>query len=69
VHKASIEKPGIVFRIWRGVTAWSVESVPDELSRCAFDCKKTECLKGEWENCRARLDYAKKCKPGQPLVD
>lgn len=60
--KVLTEKPGIVCRVWRSLTAWTVEQVPDELSRCAFDCRKTRCLRGEWEACRARLDYAKKCQ-------
>jgi hypothetical protein len=30
------------------------QEVPDELSRCEFDCNRLECSQGEWENCERR---------------
>jgi len=32
-----------------------VQETPVELSRCEFGCRSTNCLQGEWENCKNRL--------------
>ena len=31
-----------------------VPEVPEELAACEFDCRKTECLMGHWEQCERR---------------
>ncbi|WP_041446797.1 hypothetical protein [Thiocystis violascens] len=57
--KASTEKPGGILGIWNKFSRiWSA-SVPDELSPCEFDCRKTECLQGDWERCRQRLEQVR----------
>ena len=28
--------------------------VPQEIAACEFDCRKTECLMGHWEQCERR---------------
>jgi hypothetical protein len=29
--------------------------VPEEFAVCEFDCRKTECLTGDWSQCERRL--------------
>ncbi len=31
-----------------------VPEVPDEIAVCEFDCRKTECLMGNWMRCERR---------------
>ena len=31
-----------------------VANVPEEIAVCEFDCNKTECLLGDWEQCERR---------------
>ncbi len=43
--------------------------VPEEIAVCEFDCRKTECLTGDWIQCKRRLrgiprhDENKESKP------
>ncbi len=34
-----------------------VETVPNDIALCEFDCRKTECSFGEWERCARRLRF------------
>jgi hypothetical protein len=36
-----------------------VQDVPQEDALCEFDCRKRQCLAGEWESCPRRLNYLK----------
>jgi len=31
-----------------------IEEVPESDSVCEFDCRKTQCTKGEWDRCARR---------------
>ena len=35
-----------------------VEEVPDELARCEFGCRRSECRMGEWASCERRIEEA-----------
>ena len=39
-----------------------VAEVPEEIAVCEFDCRKTECLSGNWYQCERR-------KQGMPHGD
>lgn len=32
-----------------------VSEVPEEIAVCEFDCRRTECLQGDWAKCERRL--------------
>jgi hypothetical protein len=32
-----------------------VQRVPDDLRACEFECRKLQCLMGDWEKCEKRL--------------
>ena len=34
----------------------SAAEVPDEIAVCEFDCNKTKCLFGDWQQCDRRLN-------------
>jgi len=34
-----------------------VETVPNDIALCEFDCSKTQCSFGEWESCARRLRF------------
>jgi hypothetical protein len=31
-----------------------IPEVPEEIAACEFDCRKTECLMGNWAQCERR---------------
>ena len=35
-----------------------ISEVPEDHALCEFDCRKTQCTEGEWENCARRLQHA-----------
>ncbi len=68
----SFKMNGVFSRLRSSISSRLVVRVPDEMSCCEFDCRKTECLDGDWEGCQQRLRYAERlradrCKAsGQP---
>jgi len=44
--------------IWGWVLGQFVGEVPEEDALCEFDCRKPQCIVGEWENCARRLQRA-----------
>jgi hypothetical protein len=56
------EKSGLLHRIRSSLSRKLVAQVPDEMSCCEFECRRTECLEGEWDQCRQRLDYAERLR-------
>lgn len=34
-----------------------IETVPNDIALCEFDCRKTQCSFGEWESCARRLRF------------
>ncbi|MCG6896834.1 MAG: hypothetical protein LJE61_02760 [Thiocapsa sp.] len=47
---------GLTRRLWTALTKFWVARVPDDLSCCEFDCRRTRCSVAEWERCPARLE-------------
>ena len=41
------------FGVW--LKGLLIEEVPAEIAVCEFDCRRTQCLFEEWENCPNRL--------------
>ena len=35
-----------------------VRDVPAEMALCEFDCRKDQCLEGEWASCERRVNRA-----------
>ena len=33
-----------------------VQDVPQDIALCEFECRKGQCLMGEWESCERRLE-------------
>lgn len=48
--------PGLARRLWSTLTSFWVARVPDDLSCCEFECRRTRCSAAEWERCPARLE-------------
>jgi hypothetical protein len=53
---------GLLAKSWRSLRQQSVADVPIELELCEFECRKPQCLKGEWEHCQRRLSFIEKTK-------
>jgi hypothetical protein len=44
--------------IWDWAPGQFVGEVPEDNALCEFDCRKPQCIEGEWENCMRRLQQA-----------
>lgn len=42
-------------RLRRWLAARLIQTVPDELAACEFDCVRSECPSDEWQSCERRL--------------
>jgi curli biogenesis system outer membrane secretion channel CsgG len=42
-------------RSWQQFKEHLSEEVPEDIAVCEFDCRKSQCLYGEWESCERRL--------------
>lgn len=40
-----------------------VQTVPEEIAICEFNCTKLQCSHSDWENCQRRLDSLKHDPP------
>jgi hypothetical protein len=58
----STRRLGLLAKFLRLLRQQSVADVPLELELCEFDCRKPQCLKGEWEHCQRRLSFIEKTK-------
>ena len=47
-----------VARLCRWLKEQMVKDVPPETALCEFDCRKPQCLEGEWAGCERRLSQA-----------
>lgn len=56
------KKNGVFSRLRSSISSRLVVRVPDEVSCCEFDCRKSECLEGEWQGCQQRLRYAERLR-------
>lgn len=45
-------------RLWTWVKNQWVQEVPQASALCEFDCRKSQCLEGEWVSCERRLSHA-----------
>ena len=41
---------------WEWATGHWVLEVPEELAACEPECRKGECLEGEWDRCERRME-------------
>lgn len=57
--------PGQLAWFIRRIKDQLVRDVPDEVAVCEFDCKKNQCLDGEWISCERRA--AGELKPDSPI--
>jgi len=46
------------FRSWQWIKDQIFKEVPKEIELCEFDCRKEQCVQGEWETCDRRLHQA-----------
>jgi hypothetical protein len=61
-------------RPWARFVPWIkdqwVRSVPGEIAVCEFDCRKDQCLEGEWVSCERRITRAAgELRPDSPKKD
>ena len=53
---------GKALSLWARFIRWIkvqwVGEVPDEIALCEFDCRKDQCLEGEWLSCERRINRA-----------
>lgn len=47
--------PGLWARFIPWIKDQWVREVPDEIAVCEFDCRKNQCLEGEWLSCERRI--------------
>jgi hypothetical protein len=45
-----------VRRLWYRFKGQIIQDVPQDYQACEFECRKLECLMGDWERCERRLD-------------
>ncbi len=45
-------------RAWHWLKDQWVREVPPDLALCEFDCRKLQCMEGEWASCERRLSHA-----------
>lgn len=48
----------LFLRFWRWSKDQIVQTVPDDISLCEYDCRKPQCAADEWENCDYRSNKA-----------
>jgi hypothetical protein len=60
MNETSNKKPGLLRRFGSLLSKRLAPRVPDEVSCCEFDCRRSECAVGDWERCMLRLDYAER---------
>ncbi len=44
----------VLSRIWGWVRGQIVREVPEGIALCEFDCRKEQCVMGEWATCDRR---------------
>jgi len=42
-------------RLWRWLKDQIVQEVPEDIGLCEYDCRKKQCIMGEWETCDRRI--------------
>jgi len=45
-------------RLIRWIKVQWLSEVPDDIGLCEFDCRKDQCLEGEWISCERRITRA-----------
>jgi hypothetical protein len=58
VSEEKLKIPQAILRIWRWLRDEMVEDVPEDIAICEYDCRKRQCVMGEWEVCDRRLNQA-----------
>lgn len=48
-------RPGPLQRLWEQLVGQWVSNVPAEIMVCEFECRKAQCLQGEWDTCEHRI--------------
>lgn len=48
----------LLTRLWHWITDQIIQDVRMDSALCEFDCRKRQCLSGEWETCERRLAKA-----------
>lgn len=71
MNQISFKNNGWLSRLRSSIAGRLAVRVPDEVSCCEFDCRKTVCRDDDWEGCQQRLRYAERLRadrgttPGQ----
>jgi hypothetical protein len=54
---AKSEPDGSTTALGRWIHNHIVQSVPEDIALCEYDCRKLECSMGEWEHCERRKQH------------
>ena len=53
---------GLFAKFWRRLGQQFGADVPLDIALCEYDCRKPQCLQGEWADCQRRLRFIEKTK-------
>jgi len=45
-----------IHQLWHRFKGQIVQDVPEDYQACEFECRKLQCMMGDWEKCERRLD-------------
>jgi hypothetical protein len=49
------KQKGRIYQLRQWFKTRLIQNVPEEIAACEFECRRTDCLQGEWETCPNRL--------------
>ncbi len=59
------DHPWFLERLWQKIRGEIVQTVPEEIALCEFDCRETSCSAERWRKCQRRISKAEgELKPG-----
>lgn len=56
------KRASLYSRFWRWGLSKLTHDVPEDIARCEFDCRQSECRYSKWATCENRLREIKKAK-------
>jgi hypothetical protein len=52
------DRPKAFERLWQRIKGEVVQTVPEEIAVCEFDCRKLSCSVEQWRTCKRRVREA-----------
>lgn len=60
--KENVPQGSLFYRLRQWTKEKLVADVPEDISRCEFECSKVECKEDDWKTCKNRLNAMKQAK-------